>query len=393
MSFLSETANRLPAYTMSHIAAVKRQLIADGKDVIDLGAGDADLPVPEIAVQTLAEAAGVPAMSRYPHQVGLAEFREAAARYMDRRFGVEVDPQREILPLIGSKEGLAHLPMAVLDPGDICIVPQPGYPAYVGGATLARAELEFYPLTPRTDFLIELDELSHERLDRTGLVYLNYPNNPTAAVAPMDYLERTVALCRERRIVLAYDNPYCEITFDGYRAPSILEVAGARDIALEFHSLSKSFSMTGWRIAWAVGNADLIAALQKVKTYLDTGVFLAVQKAAAAVLDQAEDLVQPVRDTLRGRRDAAVTAFGEIGLSVDPPRATMYLWVPLPEGVSSAAFAEAALREEAVAVVAGSSFGPAGEGFFRIALTVGEERMNQAISRMARTLDGMGVRS
>ena len=317
-----ERLAKLPAYAINELAAAKKRLVAAGRDVIDLSAGDADLAPPEIAVETLARAAADPALSRYAFQIGLIEFREAAAAYMKRRFNVTVDPMTELLPLIGSKNGLAHLPLAVLDAGDVCVVPEPGYPAYMG-AVLADADVEIYPLRAERDFLVELDDLSDERLAATRLAFLNYPNNPTTALAPRDYLERTVEICHRHDIVLAYDNPYCEITFDGYEAPSILEVDGARDVSLEFHSLSKSFCMTGWRLGWAVGSAALISALGKVKSYVDTGQFLAIQKAGAAVLNRAEELIAPIRDTFEERRNVGVEAFRNIGLTVDTPKATM----------------------------------------------------------------------
>lgn len=393
MTRLSRAARQLPAYAVGRIAAVKRRLLAEGRDVIDLGAGDADLPPPEVAVRALRDAVGDARMSRYPFQVGLIEFREAVARYMERRFRVSVDPMTEILPLIGSKEGLAHLPLAVCDPRDVCVVPEPGYPAYLGGAVLARCEREIMPLRPEDDFLVELEALPAERLARTALVFLNYPNNPTAAIAPRDYLERTVATCRARDIVLAFDNPYCEITFDGYQAPSVLELEGTHGVSIEFHSLSKSFAMTGWRIGWAVGHSDLIAALATVKSYIDTGAFLAVQHAAAVTLDHADEIIPEVRRRFAERRDAAVDAFREAGFAVRPPVATMYLWLPLPEGVGSFDFAERALEDEGVAVLAGATFGPGGEGFFRVALTVEPDRMREAAGRAARALDGLAARS
>ncbi len=386
MSAGRERRERLPAYAVHRIATIKRRLLAAGRDVIDLGAGDADLPPPALAVRTLADAARDPKMSRYAFQTGLLEFRQAAARYLERRFGVAVDPVTELLPLVGSKEGLAHLTFAALDPGDGCLIPEPGYSPYMGGAVLAGAEPLVYPLRPENGFLVELEDLPPAQLARTGLVFLNYPNNPTTAVAPREYLERTVACCARHGIVLAYDNPYCEITFDGYRAPSIFEIAGAKDVAVEFHSMSKTFCMTGWRIAWAVGHADRIAALQQVKNFVDTGPFLAVQRAAAVTLDASDDIVPPIVDTFRRRRDAAVRALAAIGLAVTPPKATMYLWVPLPDGIPSGPFAERLLEEEFVAVLAGSSFGPAGEGFFRVALTVDEARFDEAAARIARAL-------
>lgn len=386
MSRDSRRLGRLPAYAVAELAEAKRRLVAQGIEVIDLGAGDADVPPPEVAVRALAEAAADPAMSRYAFQVGLPAFREAAAGYMRRRFGVTLDPTAEILPLLGSKEGLAHLPAAVVNPGEVCVLPDPGYPAYVGGAVLADAEIARYPLTAAGGFLVELDQLPAERLDRVRLVYVNYPNNPTAAVAPREYLERLVQLCRDRGIVIAYDNPYCEITFDGYRAPSILEIPGARDVAVEFHSLSKSFCMTGWRLAWAAGNAELVAALTRVKTYVDTGAFLAIQYAGAHVLERAAELVEPIRRRFAERRDAAVAALRDTGLDFAAPLATMYLWIPVPEGVSARSVAEDVLEREGVMVLPGPAFGPGGEGYVRLALTVDSGRLAEAARRIGNTL-------
>ena len=386
----SERLGKLPVYAINELAAAKKRMLAAGRDVIDLSAGDADLAPPAIAVETLARAAADPAMSRYAFQVGLIEFREAAAAYMKRRFGVDLDPMTELLPLIGSKNGLSHLPLAFLDPGDVCVIPEPGYPAYMG-AVLADADVHKYPLVSEKGFLVELDDMPQDRLESAGLGFLNYPNNPTTALAPSDYLERTIETCHRHGIVLAYDNPYCEITFDGYRAPSILEFAGAREVSLEFHSLSKSFCMTGWRLGWVAGSADLIAALTKVKSYVDTGQFLAIQKAGAAVLNQAEELIEPIRDTFEERRDAGLEAFRNAGLTVDSPKATMYLWIEMPGGGTSADFARRLLENEAVAVMPGSAFGNAGEGYFRIALTVGSDRLAEAGARLSRELKSSGV--
>ncbi len=247
--------------------------------------------------------------------------------------------------------------------------------------------MEIFPLRPEADFLVELDDLPKERLAKTKLVFLNYPNNPTAAVAPVDYLERTVATCRRHGIVLAYDNPYSELTFDQYRAPSVLEIAGARDVAVEFHSLSKSFGMTGWRLGWAVGNSEVIKGLSKIKSYVDTGAFLAIQQAGAAVIDRAESLVEPVREGCRVRRDALVTALRGVGIECAAPQATMYLWVPLPEGVPSDVVAHELLEREGLAVLAGSVFGAGGEGFVRLSFIVEPERLRDAAGRMARVLD------
>ena len=371
---------------MAELPAIKRRLIQQGVDVIDVGAGDADFAPPRIAVETLARAAQDPAMSRYAFQLGLPAFREAAAGYMQRRFALKLDPFTEVHPLLGSKEGIAHLAAAVLDPGDVAIVPVPGYAVYHGGTVLADAEPYLYDLTPRTDFLLELEEIPADVLKRAKLVYLNYPNNPTAAIATREYLERTVAACRKHDILLAYDNPYCEITFDGYVAPSIFEIPGAMDVAVEFHSLSKSFCMTGWRLGWAAGRPDRIAALARVKNYVDTGAFLAVQAAGAEVLKQAERLAAGYAAQFRERRDAILPALKANGFEVESPRATMYLWVPLPEGLSSAAFQKRALEDEGVVTLPGSAFGAGAEGFFRIALTVPSPRLIEATERLGKVL-------
>jgi LL-diaminopimelate aminotransferase len=383
---LSKRVGDLPGYPMAEIPAIKRRLIQQGVDIIDVGAGDADFAPPEIAVEALARASQDPAMSRYAFQLGLPAFREAAARFVKRRFDLTVDPFTELHPLLGSKEGIAHLAMAVLDPGDVAIVPEPGYAVYHGGTVLADATPHLVPLTPRTDFLLELEELPADVARRAKLVYLNYPNNPTAAVAPREYLERTVAFCRRHDILIVYDNPYSEITFDGYVAPSIFEIPGARDVAIEFHSLSKSFCMTGWRLAWAVGRPDLVAAMARVKNYVDTGAFLAVQAAGAVVLDRAEELSRGYVSRFQERRDAMVDALRAEGFEVEKPRATLYLWIPLPEGMASAAFQRRALEEVGVVTLPGTAFGAGAEGFFRIALTVGTPRLVEAAQRLGKVL-------
>jgi LL-diaminopimelate aminotransferase len=386
----SRFVETLPGYPLAKLPGIKRMLLEKGMDVIDLGAGDADYPPPAIAVDALSEALENPAFSKYGFQQGLPEFRRAAAAWIARRFGHRFDPATELLPLIGSKEGLAHLPFTVINPGDVAVIPEPGYQAYLGGTILAGGTPYVYPLTPRTNFLLELGEVPEETLRRTKLVFLNYPNNPTAAIAPMEYLERVVEICRRYGILLAYDNAYCEIGFDGYRAPSIFDIPGARDVAVEFFSLSKSFSMTGWRLGWAVGRPELIAPLTKIKSYVDTGPFLAIQKAGVAVLEQAETLVQPVVAELQERRDTTVAALQDAGFALERPRAAMYLWVPLPGDEPSADFAHRALFDEGVIVLPGSSFGKGGEGFFRIALTMPAERLREAVQRLSRVRSARG---
>ena len=382
----ADRLGRLPGYPLADLPARKRELLARGVDVIDLGAGDADYPPPAAVIEAMRAATGITALSKYGFQQGNPEFRRAAVSWMKRRFGVEFNSVSEILPLIGSKEGLAHLSLAVLNPGDLAVVPEPGYQAYLGGTVLAGGTPVVYPLTARTRYLVELEELGEATLRRVRLVYLNYPNNPTAAVAPRDYLERTVEICRRFGIVLAYDNPYCDLTFDGYRAPSIFEIAGAREVALEFFSLSKSFSMTGWRIGWVAAEGSLITALTRVKSYVDTGPWLAIQQAGAYALDHADQLIAPNVAELARRRDAGVAALREAGFACDMPLATMYLWVPLPDGTLSADFARRALEDQGVVLLPGSAFGAGGEGYFRIALTVGAERLREAVGRLGQVL-------
>ncbi|MBI3568782.1 MAG: aminotransferase class I/II-fold pyridoxal phosphate-dependent enzyme [Gemmatimonadetes bacterium] len=379
----------LPFYLLATIPQKKRELVARGVDVIDLGAGDADLAPPPKAVEALAAAARDPAMSRYGFGLGLPAFREAVAAWMERRFGHRFDPLTEIVPLIGSKEGIAHLEFAYMQKGDVAIIPDPGYLAYLGGALLSEGEPYMYPITPRTDFLVELDDVPPDVLKRTKLLFLNYPNNPTAAVAPLDYLARVVARCRELDIVLVYDNAYSEMTFDGYVAPSIFDVPGARDVAIEFHSFSKTYNMTGWRVGWACGNPAIVGALAKVKSFLDTGQFMAVQRAAIAALDGWAEWVPGNMAVFKTRRDAAVAAFRANGFTCEPPKGSMYLWLPLPPGVSSMAFHERLMNEEGVVVLPGAGLGAGGEGFFRISFITSPERIAEAARRAGKVLRAM----
>jgi LL-diaminopimelate aminotransferase len=379
----------LPPYPLAHVPIKKRELLQRGVDVIDLGAGDADLAPPQAALDAMTRALAEPTMHRYGFGLGHVPFREAISAWMQRRFGLAFDPVTEVCPLIGSKEGITHLSLAYLEKGDVAIIPEPGYLAYLGGTLLGEATPYPYPLRPRTKFLVELDEIPEHVLQRTKLLYLNYPNNPTAAVAPRDYLERVVRTCRERDILLVYDNAYSEMAYDGYVPPSIFEIAGAREVAVEFHSLSKTYNMTGWRQGWAVGNPTVIGALSKVKTFIDTGSFMAIQAAGVAALESWAEFVPANVAVFRERRDAAVAAFREAGFACEVPRASMYLWVPLPEGVSSRAFCDRLMDEEGVITLAGASFGAGGEGFFRISFIVPPERFVEAARRAGRVLARM----
>jgi LL-diaminopimelate aminotransferase len=381
----------LPEYALATIPQKKRELAARGVDVIDLGAGDADLSPPPKALDAITKAVREPAMSRYGFGLGLVAYREAISSWMGKRFGIRFDPMKEIVPLIGSKEGISHLALAYMEPGQVAIIPEPGYNAYQGGTLLASGEPYRYALRPRTSFLVDLDEIDDVTLHRTRILYLNYPNNPTAAVAPIDYLEKVVARCRELDILLVYVNAYSELAVDGYRPPSVFEIDGAREVAIEFHSLSKTYNMTGWRSGWAVAAPEIASVLTKIKLYTDTGQFMAVQAAGVAALESYDEWVPGNVDVFRQRRDAAVAAFNANGFKCETPRATMYLWIPLPDGMPSAMFAERLLEDEGVVVMPGSSFGAGGEGFFRISFITSPERLQQAAVRAGRVLASMGA--
>lgn len=367
----------------------KGELLERGVDVIDLGAGDADLLPPRAAVERLKEAAEIPALGRYGFGMGYRPFREAAARFMEERFGERFDPITETIPLIGSKEGLSLLAMAYLSRGDVAIIPEPGFVSYIGGARLSEGTPHFVPLRPEKDFLLDVKEIPSEVAERARLMYLNYPNNPTAATAPLSYLEEVVAWCREHDVLLAYDNAYSELAFDGYEPPSIFHVEGARDIAMEFHTLSKTYNMTGWRLGWANGNAESIEVLAKVKTFVDMGQFMPVQAAGAAAIEARHEFIPGNVEVFRTRRDAAVEAWREAGFLVDLPKATMYVWIRLPEGVDDIDFTLRLMDEAGVIVIPGQGLGPSCAGYFRIALTTGTDRIVEGAQRAAAVLAAM----
>ena len=376
----------LPDFPLADMVKVQRHLESRGVDVINLGAGDADLDPPPAVVDRMCQAVGETAYSRYPFQAGLPSLREAIAVWMKDRFGVAVDPWKEVLPLIGSKEGIAHLPFGLLNDGDAAVIPDPGYQAYVGSVTLTGGEPLLIPLRAENNFLIPLTDISGEIANRVRILYLNYPNNPTTAVAPDSYFEEVIAYCKHHGVVLAHDHAYSEIAFDGYRPRSVLEFKGARDVAIEYHSFSKTYNMTGGRLGWAVGNPDLISILSKVKSFLDTGQFLAVQAAGTAALACWKQWVPGNVATFQKRRDIAVQELQNVGFDISPPHATMYLWVPVPTRESSEDFAARALETGVVVVLPGSALGRGGEGFFRIALTRTEARLAEAAQRRGRLL-------
>lgn len=372
-------------YPLAGIPEAKARLLAEGREVIDLGAGDPGLPVPDAAVEALRRAALDPRMQGYAFQRGLPELREEIAAWMKRRYGRSLDPYTEVLPLVGSKEGIAHLTLAVTEPGDVVLVPDPGFAAYRGGVAMAAARPHAVALRMESGFLVPPDSIRHAP-SPLRLVYLNYPNNPTGASADLAYLEEVVEACRERGTILAYDNAYSEIAYDGYRPPSLLEVDGALDVGVEFHSFSKSFNMTGWRLGWACGSAELIGALTRLKMFIDTGAYLGIQAAGAATLRIAEDFLQTNVERLRQRRDAAVSAFGKIGFDVPIPRATLYLWMPVPGAEPCAAFAARVLESSGVVLLPGSALGAAGEGYVRAAFTVPPKRYALAAERVSAVL-------
>jgi LL-diaminopimelate aminotransferase len=383
---LSDRFRSLPPYPRAGIPEAKKRLLAEGVDIIDLSAGDADLAPPPAAVEGMREAVGNPDLSRYPFNLGLAEFRAEVVSWMKRRFGVELDPVKEIVPLIGSKDGIAHLPLAFINPGDAAFIPDPGYAPYWSGVWLAGGDPIRVPLKEENDYLIPLAELDPSDVARAKLLYLNYPNNPTTALAPKEYLREAVDFCRENDLLLVYDNAYSEVAFDGYHPPSIFEIEGAKEVSLELHSFSKTFNMTGWRVGWAAGNPELIGALARIKSFVDTGVFLGVQAAAARALSSSEDWVPSNIQVFQDRRDAAVAALREEGFRLQTPKATMYLWIPVPTEEKGQDFCRRALEEEGVIILPGSSMGEGGEGFFRIALTTSEARLQEAARRLGRLL-------
>ena len=387
----SHRFDTLPEYPLALIPIRKRELIARGVDVIDLGAGDADLAPPAAAVEALASASKIPAMNRYGFGLGNPAYREAVSGWMQRRFGVQFNPLTGIIPLLGSKEGLSHLALGYVNEGDVTIVPDPGYNAYNGGSLLGGGTPYLYTLRPDNNFLVDLDEIPVDVLRRAKILYLNYPNNPTAAIAPRDYLEHVVRRCRELDILLVYDNAYSEMGFDGYVPPSIFEIDGARDVAIEFHSLSKTYNMTGWRCAWACGKAETIATLAKIKSYVDTGAFMAVQQAGVAAIESWAEFVPKNVAVFQARRDAAVEAFRDAGFTCTVPQAAMYLWIPLPDGIPSQLFCDRLLDGEGVVVMPGTGFGKGGEGFFRISFIATPERMRDAAVRAGRVLASFGA--
>lgn len=382
MFSFSERLKKLPPYLFVELDRMKAEAKARGVDVIDLGVGDPDLPTPSHIVEAAAEAVKKPENHHYPSSVGMRAFREAAASWFERRFGVRLDPEKEVVTLIGSKEGIAHFPLAFVNPGDVVLVPTPAYPVYHIGTLFAGGETYYLPLLPENNFLPDLEGIPGEVLSRAKILWLNYPNNPTAAVADREFFAKVVDFARKHNLIVAHDAAYTELYYDDFRPPSILEVEGAREVAIEFHSLSKTYCMTGWRIAFAVGNEALVSGLTKVKNNVDSGAFQAVQEAGIAALSGDQACVEEFRRIFKERRDVVVEGLKKLGFEVKPPKATFYVWAKVPEGFSSADFAAKLLQEAGIVVTPGNGFGEPGEGFFRIALTVDKDRLKEALARI-----------
>ena len=379
---LARRVEKLPAYLFAEISRRVAEKRAQGVDVISFGIGDPDLPTPPHVIEALTAAAHDPANHRYPESDGLPALRQAIARWYARRFGVDLDPDKEVLPLIGSKEGIAHIALCFIDPGDVALVPDPGYPVYSVGTLLAGGEPYYLPLTEENDFLPDLDAVPEQVAQRARVLWLNYPNNPTGAVAGLDFFERAVAFARKHGIAVLHDGPYSEVAFDGYRPVSFMQAAGARDAGIEFHSLSKSYNMTGWRIGMAVGNARVIDALMRVKSNLDSGIPQAIQKMAIAALDGPQECIAEHNAVYQRRRDRLVGALTRLGLRLRAPKASLYLWARVPEGTTSVQFATRLLDEAGVVVTPGIGYGPTGEGYVRLSLTIADERLEEGVRRM-----------
>ena len=382
MAEIAERLKRLPPYLFAEIDKKKREVRARGVDVIDLGIGDPDLPTPPHIIQALQKAAEDPANHRYPSYEGMLAYRQAVADWYAKRFNVRLDPEQEVLTLIGSKEGTAHIPLAFVNPGDVVLVPDPGYPVYAAGTWFAGGDVHWMPLRREHGFLPDLDAIPAEVARRAKLMYLNYPNNPTAAVATRDFFARVVAFARRHGILVCHDAMYSELKFDGFEPPSLLEVEGAREVGVEFHSLSKTYSMTGWRLGFCVGNRAAVAGLGAVKTNVDSGVFQAVQIAGIAALTGPQDWAEQYRRTYEARRNIVAAGLKQLGWEVDVPKGTFFVWAPVPGGLDSRSFATRLMEEAGVVVTPGVGFGPSGEGFYRIALTVEQTRLAEAMERL-----------
>lgn len=378
----SDRINALPPYLFAAIDEARDELIARGVDVIDLGVGDPDLPTPQHIVEAMREAVSDPKTHHYPSYAGMPEFRKAAAEWCKEYKGIELDPATEVLSLIGSKEAVAHVPIAFVNPGDVVLYTEPGYPVYKIGTLFAGGEPYPLPLKAENNFLPDLDSIPVDVLKKAKLLFFNYPNNPTAATADMEFFDKVVEFCKKYDIIAVHDNAYSQMTYDGYESPSFLAAKGAMDIGIELYSHSKTYNMTGWRLGYAVGNSDLIKGLGKVKSNVDSGVFDAIQIAGIAALRSPQTCVEETSKIYEERRDALIDGLTAMGLEVKPPKATFYVWAPVPKGFTSIAFAKLLLEEAGIVATPGVGFGDAGEGYVRFALTKPVDRIKEAVERM-----------
>ena len=374
--------DQIPPYLFAEIDKKKEEMRKKGMDLIDLGIGDPDLPTPQPIIERLKKASEDPRNHHYPSYEGMIEFRTAAAQWFERRFGITFDPKTEVLTLIGSKEGIAHIPLAFVNPGDYVLVPSPGYPVYRVATLLAGGTPYFLPLLKENGFLPKLSEIPKEVAERSKLLFINYPNNPTSAIAERPFFEEVIAFARRYGIIVCHDAAYSELAFDGYRPLSFFEVEGAKEVGIEFHSLSKTFNMTGWRIGFAVGNQEIVSGLGRVKTNIDSGLFQAIQEAGIEALHHFDTPIPNIIRIYEGRRDVMVKGLREMGLEVDLPKATFYLWIRVPRGYTSAQFATLLIEQAGIVATPGNGFGEAGEGYIRMTLTVGESRLKEAIERL-----------
>lgn len=381
---VSRRLAQLPTYLFAKIDELKRDVLASGADIIDMGTGDPDIPTAPRVIERLYASAKIEENHRYPSYSGLRILRETMAQWCERRFSIKLNPESEILPLLGSKEGIGHIPLAFVNKGDVALVPDPGYPVYQTGTILAGGEPSFLPLRKENDFLPQLNLVSEAIGRRAKIMFLNYPNNPTTAIASKEFFKEVVRFARKYGIVVCHDAAYSEVTFGDYRAPSFLEVEGAMDVGVEFHSLSKTYNMTGWRVAWACGNPKIISALLKVKTNFDSGIFQPVQYAAIEALVNSDEEVSRIAKVYTERRDALVDGLAKVGWKVPRPKATLYVWLPLPSSfTSSFELTEYLLREAHIVTTPGVGFGACGEGYIRFALTSSRERIEEAVQRIS----------
>ena len=378
----AERIKTLPPYLFAAIDEMKQQAIARGVDIINLGIGDPDLPTPEPILQRMQKAVTDPQHHQYPSSSGMLSFRTAVAGWYKRRFNVTVDPKSEVVTLIGSKEGIGHVPMAFIDPGDVVLVPSPGYPVYPVAASFAGGTAHEMPLLKRNGFLPDLDAIPPDVARNAKLMFLNSPNNPTSVIADTAFFARVIAFAKEHYVIVCHDAAYSEIFYDGHRPSSFLEAEGAMDVGIEFHSLSKTFNMTGWRLGFAVGRAEVIAGLSQIKSNLDSGQFQAVQEAGMTALESDDRLTAGLRAIYQERRDVLVAGLRNLGLEFETPSATFYVWIEVPQGYTSASFTAHLLEKAGIVTTPGNGFGAPGEGYIRMALTTTKERLAEAVDRL-----------